>query len=200
MNVKSKRPIFIAVTVFIIVFIGAYFFQSNNNGNSEEARGVSGTVQPNQNNTEGIGKGGESKVEKNQSQKRQEFNPTSKKAEKRVKLVTLESNLEVVSITNGTVQLRFTSKNIAQTDLTLTYSTSQKYEYELLNKADGTITRYSDGKSFLQVIKEETIAPNEVLSHEVRLSNLSIGDYSFSMWLTFAGGIQTKKTIDFKIE
>lgn len=199
MNVKGKRPIFIAITVFIVILVGAYFFLSNNNDNSEEVR-VSGSEQPNQNNTEETGKGGDSKMEKNQPQKRKEFNPTSKKVEKRLQLVTLESSLELVSITNGTAQLRFTSKNIGPTDLTLTYSTSQKYEYELLNKADGTITRYSEGKSFLQVIKEETLAPNEVLSHEITLSNLSIGDYNFSMWLTFAGGIQTKQTMDFKIE
>ncbi|RFB17471.1 hypothetical protein DZB84_10440 [Bacillus sp. HNG] len=203
----SKKIILtMCIAIAFVTSIGFFINQNNDkpDKNSESDSQFANTNPENNNLTQDNqfddnSKGGRI-VENNKPQKRQELEPVSKKAKNKLQTFPLESSLQLISITNGNANFKFESKNVGQETLTIQFPTSQRYEYEVINNTDGSIKRFSDGKSFLQVIHEEILEANQSLSYDINLANLTSGDYTLSMWLTFVGGIQTKSVINFSIE
>lgn len=90
--------------------------------------------------------------------------------------------------------------NSGDRDITLQYTTSQRYEYEIHRKNGGVVARYSDGKSFLQVLKDEPLKKGETVTVDITLPELGSGEYTLVVWSTAKGMNQSKQSIDFIIE
>lgn len=84
---------------------------------------------------------------------------------------------------------------------TLTFNSSQDYEYQI-KKPDGTVAyTYSADKMFMAVVEEEVLKPGERLKFTLDVSEafpyLEAGDYTLEAWVT-ADGIDDKKvSVDF---
>lgn len=109
------------------------------------------------------------------------------------------SLVEAEDSTAATKQFNYTAINEGTRNEKLSFTTSQRFEYELISKKDGTIRRYSDGKNFLQVLKDMTISPQEKLSYTISLPSLENGDYSLTVYLAARGMGQSRQTVLFSI-
>lgn len=82
----------------------------------------------------------------------------------------------------------------------LHFNTSQLYEFEISSRELGRVYRYSDGKFFLQVLKEIRILPGESLSFDVKLPSLNKGEYTFTIWLVAQEGNQFVQSQRFNVQ
>ncbi|MFD2044473.1 BsuPI-related putative proteinase inhibitor [Ornithinibacillus salinisoli] len=67
------------------------------------------------------------------------------------------------------------------------FPTSQRYEYEISGEGKGIIYRFSDGRAFMQVLKEIILSPDEELAFEITLPKLEQGEYKLDIFLTAKG-------------
>jgi hypothetical protein len=105
----------------------------------------------------------------------------------------------VTPINKNGVSIVYSLKNQTEKVKELTFSTSQKFDY-ILTKEDGTvIERYSEDKSFLQVVTFISLKQGETFEIPVRLSNLEDGKYFLSIWLTSNSENEYKVKIPFEI-
>ncbi|WP_176483808.1 BsuPI-related putative proteinase inhibitor [Bacillus sp. FJAT-45066] len=105
--------------------------------------------------------------------------PIPLKKERNIEKLNLISSL---TIKNKSVQ--FQVENKEDRVVTLQFMTSQYYDYEIYSKSGEFIYRYSDGKSFLQVLKDVPLAPNESVSYDISLPELEKGEYTLVVRLT----------------
>jgi hypothetical protein len=59
--------------------------------------------------------------------------------------------------------------NRGDTAVTLDFASGQRYEFELRGTDDTLVWRWSDGRGFIQMLGQETIAPRERLAYEERI-------------------------------
>ena len=95
----------------------------------------------------------------------------------------------------------YTVVNKTNKPVTLTFNTGQTFDYILKDKTGKILVRYSDGKSFIQVISEKELAAGAQLTHDILLKDLEPGEYTLEAWLT-AKGMEDgyKEKIKFKVE
>ena len=110
---------------------------------------------------------------------------------------TLEFSLTENPETNT---ITYTIKNEGSVKETLSFTTSQRYDYVLSSKEHGLIERYSDGKNFLQVLTDITIGPGEEVSYPITLPELKAGTYTLTVNLVASGVNDTSKTLLFTIK
>lgn len=117
------------------------------------------------------------------------LNPDSKNS--------LEFSLTEDPETNSII---YTIKNEGSVKETLSFTTSQRYDYVLSSKEHGLIERYSDGKVFLQVLTDITIEPGEEVSYPISLPELKAGTYTLTVNLAARGVNSTTKTLLFTVK
>lgn len=66
---------------------------------------------------------------------------------------------------------------------TLSFTTSQRFEYEI-SDGNEVVNKYSSDKAFMQVLEDITIEPGEELTFDVPLPDLEPGEYTITIFLT----------------
>ncbi|WP_165769014.1 BsuPI-related putative proteinase inhibitor [Virgibacillus profundi] len=130
----------------------------------------------------------------------EEVNEEPKEEDDNVEEKDLTFSLEEVNSGNSSKEFNYIVKNEGADEVELSFNTSQRYEYELSSKEEGVIKRYSDGKAFMQVLKDIKLAPGEELSYDISLSSLNAGEYTLRVFLTARDMSKSEKTISFKID
>lgn len=113
-----------------------------------------------------------------------------------------EMKVSIEEGSNGHYQLII--ENGTANDETLTFGSSQNYDY-YIKKPDGTIAyTYSADKSFLAVIKEKVIKAGEKLEFDLDLTEalqyLEAGEYTIEAWVSANELAQEKATIPFSYD
>ncbi|MEH7381359.1 BsuPI-related putative proteinase inhibitor [Bacillus sp. JJ1533] len=139
-------------------------------------------------------------VDKSESQKPLAVSGTVKKSIKGdLEMLDFETALTKKD-KEGNNEFTFEIKNIGKQERILHFTSSQRYDYEIYEKSGNLVTRYSDGKSFLQVIQDISIAPNESLSFDIRIPRLDSGEYSLVVWPTAKGTSMLRNKIEFIVK
>lgn len=106
---------------------------------------------------------------------------------------------ETENITASTKEFKYVLSNEGTGNEVLSFTTSQDYEYDLTNLTNGTITRFSDGKNFLQVMKDIEVVSGEELDYIISVPISEPGEYSLTVYSAARGMSDSKKTILFSI-
>ncbi|RDW20596.1 BsuPI-related putative proteinase inhibitor [Oceanobacillus chungangensis] len=77
----------------------------------------------------------------------------------------------------------YTVTNDGTKEIKLSFTTSQRYEYELRNITEGTTAKYSDGRAFMQVLGDTKLAPGESVSYDINLPTLKPAEYKLTVYL-----------------
>jgi hypothetical protein len=93
-------------------------------------------------------------------------------------------------------------KNQTEQEVTLKFTSSQRYDYSVKNKAGEEVYLFSSTAAFLQALGEVTIKQGETLSYGIDLKHLSLekGDYTLTVWMTPQGGPKYKAEQRFSVE
>lgn len=78
----------------------------------------------------------------------------------------------------------FVVTNPSNEQQTIIFSSSQRYDFNILNENGTTVYTFSEGKSFLDVMEEMTLDPGEEVTFELEIPDLDPGNYSLSVRLT----------------
>ncbi|MEQ2526100.1 BsuPI-related putative proteinase inhibitor [Bacillaceae bacterium CLA-AA-H227] len=118
--------------------------------------------------------------------------------------VNAEGEMKVSIEQQSNHQYKLIIENGTTTDETLTFGSSQNYDYSI-KKPDGTIAyTYSADKSFLAVIKEEVIKAGEKLEFDLDITEalqyLEEGEYTIEAWVSANELAQEKVTIPFSYD
>ncbi|RPJ81300.1 MAG: hypothetical protein EHM13_10630 [Acidobacteria bacterium] len=103
--------------------------------------------------------------------------------------------------------LRMTLRNWTATPLELVFPSGQSYDVAIRNAKDEVVYRWSDGKAFTMVFRNETLAPRQERHYVVtaRLVDkdgkpLPQGRYTTEAWLTTEGGKRYAATVGFDLQ
>lgn len=111
---------------------------------------------------------------------------------------------EVVSRLNEVSPLLFQYqvKNDSGKEITLDFTSSQRFDYSIINSNGEEVFLFSSVSSFLQVIGKEVLAPGDQLSYDINVKDvqLSKGKYSLHAWMTPRTGKAYISSIEFTIE
>ncbi|MEW8969894.1 MAG: BsuPI-related putative proteinase inhibitor [Mesobacillus sp.] len=93
-------------------------------------------------------------------------------------------------------------KNQTEKEVTLEFTSSQRYDYSVKTKDGKEVFLFSSVASFLQALGEEKVKQGEAMSYEIDLHELSLekGDYVLSVWMTPKGGEKYEVTKEFSVE
>lgn len=93
-------------------------------------------------------------------------------------------------------------KNQTEQEVTLKFTSSQRYDYSVKNKDGEEVFLFSSTAAFLQALGEVTIKQGETLAYTIDLNNLSLekGDYTLTIWMTPTGGPKYKAEQKFTVE
>lgn len=99
----------------------------------------------------------------------------------------LTPSLEKV-MKEGKLTYIFTIKNDKDVEDVLKYTSSQQYDYKLIDSKGNIAYTYSMDKLFMQAISEQTVKQGEIVQFEIDLSEdlkkLTPGTYQFEVWST----------------
>lgn len=98
-----------------------------------------------------------------------------------------------------TIILHFSIQNQTEHPVTYTFPTSQRFDYTITSKNGDVIKKYSDGRMFAQFVSTVTLKQGESLRFDPVVSDLPMGDYLVTFWLT-AKEEQFKTSAMFTIE
>lgn len=108
--------------------------------------------------------------------------------------------LHPVTITAEKTVYEFTITNERDEEKVLSFTTSQRYEYELRDQDNQLVKRFSDGMAFMQVLEDINLPPGESLSYELKLPELEPGAYSLTAYSVAKGLSGNQVTVEFVIE
>ncbi len=110
----------------------------------------------------------------------------------------LEPSLEQVA--DG--QVVYTVKNQTEQEMTLEFTSSQRFDYVIKSQDGEVLYHYSTVASFLQALGTETIAQGEELSYDIELpgNELKSGEYQLEVWLTPKDGEMAKTSMTINIQ
>jgi len=107
--------------------------------------------------------------------------------------------LHPVSISAEQTVYEFSITNESGEDKELSFTTSQRYEYEL-NQDNELIKRFSDDMAFMQVLEDINLPPGESLSYELKLPELEPGEYTLTAYSVAKNLSGNQVTVTFVIE
>jgi hypothetical protein len=93
-------------------------------------------------------------------------------------------------------------KNQTEEEVTLEFTSSQRYDYSVKTKNGKEVFLFSSVASFLQALGEENLKQGESLAYEIDLQELSLekGEYILSVWMTPKGGKMNEVSKEFTVE
>lgn len=103
---------------------------------------------------------------------------------------------------DGTLVFQYHVSNPTEEEITLAFSSSQKYDYSVETKAGEEVFLFSSAAMFLQAQEEEVLSQGEELVFDIDLNelHLSDGEYVLKVWLTPAEGSMLTETTEFSVE
>jgi hypothetical protein len=111
---------------------------------------------------------------------------------------------EVVSTLNEISPLVFQYhvKNKSGKEIILDFTSSQRFDYSIVNSNGEEVFLFSSVSSFLQVIGKEELTPGDQLSFDINVKDveLSKGNYTLHAWMTPRTGKAYSSSIEFSIE
>jgi copper(I)-binding protein len=90
--------------------------------------------------------------------------------------------LNPVSVSAEDTVYEFTIMNESDEEKELSFTTSQRYEYELRDEEKELVTRFSDDMAFMQVLEDVELPPGEELNYELKLPTLGPGEYTLTAY------------------
>lgn len=108
--------------------------------------------------------------------------------------------LEPVSITAEKTVYEFTITNESDEEKELSFTTSQRYEYELRDQNNELVKRFSDGMAFMQVLEDIELPPGESLSYELKLPELEPGSYTLTAYSVAKNLSGNQVHVEFTVE
>ncbi|MFA1820390.1 BsuPI-related putative proteinase inhibitor [Virgibacillus oceani] len=108
--------------------------------------------------------------------------------------------LTPVSVAAENTVYEFTIKNESDEKKELSFTTSQRYEYELRDAENELVKRFSDGMAFMQVLEDIELPPGEELNYELALPSLDPGEYTLTAYSVAEGLSENQVTVTFVIE
>ncbi len=98
----------------------------------------------------------------------------------------MANGVEAIISDKDEVVFQYKVTNKSENEVVLEFTSSQRYDYSVKNKAGEEIFLYSSVTSYLQVLGEETIKQGESLVYEIDLRDLNLqpGEYVLTAWLT----------------
>lgn len=90
------------------------------------------------------------------------------------------------------VVLTLTARNVTDATVTLEFSSSQRYDFQVEDSSGTTVWSWSDDRGFAQVLGEETVAPGEELTWTETVT-LQPGDYTAVGMVTTRSGDLTDR-------
>jgi hypothetical protein len=93
-------------------------------------------------------------------------------------------------------------KNQTESDVTLEFTSSQRFDFSVENDKGEEIYLFSSLASFLQAMGEETVKPGEELVYEISLQDIGLekGEYTLNTWMTPKDGAKYKVKTKFTVE
>lgn len=93
-------------------------------------------------------------------------------------------------------------KNQTEEEVTLEFTSSQRYDYSVKTKDGKEVFLFSSVASFLQALGEETVKQGESLTYDISLQELNLdkGDYILTVWMTPKGGKKFEVTKEFTVQ
>lgn len=111
---------------------------------------------------------------------------------------------DIIAKINEISPLTFQYKvnNESEKDITLDFTSSQRFDYSIKNPKGEEIFLFSSVSSFLQVIGKEVLHPKENLVYDIDVSDvgLSKGTYTLTVWMTPASGKSFSASLNFSVE
>lgn len=97
-------------------------------------------------------------------------------------------------------KFKLIAENTSDQPQTLSFGTSQRYDYEIFNEAGEMVHHYADGKSFLQVVEEVDLEVGEKIDYEITLPSLEAGDYTLVVYFGGSTGSVQREVAEFSID
>lgn len=110
-----------------------------------------------------------------------------------------ELSFSLEAISEG-MNYQYIVKNTGDEPVTLEFTTSQQYDYEITDKNNEVVYRFSDGRSFMQVLRDVTLEPGEEMTFDIELPELEPGDYTLTMYITARELPHSKQSIEFTVK
>ncbi|AQQ51829.1 BsuPI-related putative proteinase inhibitor [Planococcus lenghuensis] len=97
---------------------------------------------------------------------------------------------------------RYILKNQKEEAVTFNFTSGQRFDFALLNKAGEQLYLLSSVSTYIQALSEETIAPGEELSYEFDLPQLDLepDTYTIKAWLTPEDGPAYEVETEYVVE
>ena len=108
--------------------------------------------------------------------------------------------LNPVSVAAENTVYEFTIRNERDEEKELSFTTSQRYEYELRDAEDELVKRFSDGMAFMQVLEDIELPSGEELNYELALPSLDPGEYTLTAYSVAEDLSGNQVTVTFVIE
>ncbi|MGZ0087313.1 BsuPI-related putative proteinase inhibitor [Caldibacillus thermoamylovorans] len=100
---------------------------------------------------------------------------------------------------NGAYVFTFTVKNQTERVQTVTFTSSQKYDY-ILYRDGQKVKQFSEGKMFAQIYEERTLKQGEELSFQETFRDLAPGTYTLEWWLADKNWPNARAKVTFTVE
>ncbi|WP_226678550.1 BsuPI-related putative proteinase inhibitor [Mesobacillus jeotgali] len=93
-------------------------------------------------------------------------------------------------------------KNQTEEEVTLEFTSSQRYDYSVKTKDGKEVFLFSSVASFLQALGEETVKQGESLTYDIDLHELNLekGDYILTVWMTPKDGKKYEVSKEFTVQ
>ncbi|MGS2776500.1 BsuPI-related putative proteinase inhibitor [Robertmurraya sp. GLU-23] len=93
-------------------------------------------------------------------------------------------------------------KNDSGKEIKLDFSSSQRFDYLIINSSGEEVFLFSSVSSFLQVLGSEVLAPGEELSYDINVKDVELnkGKYTLNVWMTPRSGKAYSTSIEFMVE
>lgn len=103
---------------------------------------------------------------------------------------------------NSPLIFQYEVKNQMEEEVTLEFTSSQRFDYSVETKEGEEIYLFSSVASFLQVVGEETVKQGETLSYDIDLRDLDLkaGRYILTAWMTPKDGKAYRVMKEFTVE
>ncbi|MDQ0253484.1 hypothetical protein J2S74_000856 [Evansella vedderi] len=107
---------------------------------------------------------------------------------------------------DGELIFVYTVSNQTEEEVTLEFSTSQRYDFSVETKDGEQVFLFSSVAMFLQVEGEEVLQPGDELVYEINLKEFQLdeelepGDYELKAWMTPKEGSMSEVSMDFTVE
>lgn len=93
-------------------------------------------------------------------------------------------------------------KNESGKEITLDFTSSQRFDYSIVNSNGEEVFLFSSVSSFLQVVGKEVLARGDQLTYDINVKDveLSKGKYTLNAWMTPRTGKVYRSSIKFSVE